>query len=404
MSQQQRRLSVIAAAMVSRDGGRTCGTATTVKRNNSSTATSSAPSSPPAGSPMLWQFCPRGQDTRYYHHICGSDPLSAERSLPVIVLAGKHDGPTLLVLAGEHGDEYEGMTAIHNLAASMNLDELHGTVVCVVCCSIDSYLADNRWAREDGKNMARCYPGLADGTLTERATFTIQSDFIAATVHAAQQQEHLVSKKPTMMVALHTAGPTCSEVTCVAYNIYAENAQMTATQREAALAMALPSMLVWGHAADTARFIRTAVGAEDSGRTPMWGGYLEQVPALYMETTHMRGGEEEYLHSLRLLLSHLGMTTSDYEFKGAGCPRMFRESTALGSGHVQGGPYNTPHSGLFRPAVQVWAEVDRGDLLGTVYSLLGEPLFECRAVSAGVVIVINHMRHVQAGYFLAVVI
>ena len=44
-------------------------------------------------------------------------------------------------------------------------------------------------------------------------------------------------------------------------------------------------------------------------------------------------------------------------------------------------------------------------LLGTrCYSLLGETLFECRAVSGGTVIVIVHLRHVTAGYFLAVVV
>ena len=43
-------------------------------------------------------------------------------------------------------------------------------------------------------------------------------------------------------------------------------------------------------------------------------------------------------------------------------------------------------------------------LIGTVYDLLGETVFECRAVTAGTVIVQVHLRHVTEGYFLAVVI
>ena len=45
-----------------------------------------------------------------------------------------------------------------------------------------------------------------------------------------------------------------------------------------------------------------------------------------------------------------------------------------------------------------------GDLIGTLYDLLGQTLFECRAVAEGIVIVQLHLRHVTAGYFLAVVI
>ena len=205
-----------------------------------------------------------------------------------------------------------------------------------------------------------------------------------------------------MSVSLHTAGPTCSEVTLVAYNTYAEHPEMTATQREAALAMALPSMLVWGHAADLQHFAATPIGQEDSGRTPMYGAFLEDVPALYMETTHMAGGEAEYTESLRRLLGHMGMVGERPPERLE--PRLFRESLDTGSGHVQGGPYNAPCEGLFRPSVKVWDEVSEGDLLGTVYSLLGETLFECRAVSDGTVIVIVHLRHVTAGYFLAVVV
>ena len=57
-----------------------------------------------------------------------------------------------------------------------------------------------------------------------------------------------------------------------------------------------------------------------------------------------------------------------------------------------------------QPAVPLWTEVQPGDLIGEVTDLLGEVLFECRAATAGTLIVQVHLRHVVAGYFLAVVI
>ena len=237
--------------------------------------------------PPRWLSVPASSVERFYHPLIPSadgaldaprpvrgfsrDVPAGDRSLPVIVMAGAKPGPTLLVIAGEHGDEYEGMAAIHAMVRSVNVADLAGTIVAIVCCSVDAYLADDRRSSTDGKNMARCYPGDANGTLTERATATIQQDFIASGG----------DRQPKLVLSLHTTGPTCSEVTLVAYNTYeAEAPEMTAVQREAALAMALPSMLVWGHAADLAHFAATPIGEESSGRTPMYGAYLAGVPSL----------------------------------------------------------------------------------------------------------------------------
>ena len=200
--------------------------------------------------------------------------------------------------------------------------------------------------------MARCYPGDAGGTLTERATATIQRDFIASGG----------DRQPSLVLSLHTTGPTCSEVTLVAYNTYEDEAPaVTALQREAALAMALPSMLVWGHAADLEHFAATPIGEESSGRTPMYGAYLAGVPSLYMETTWTQGGEVEYTEAVLRLLRHLGMRPSAAgEQQALLTPRLFQES-GLGSGHVQGGPYNAPVDGLYRPAVPIWTAVQPGE-------------------------------------------
>ena len=168
--------------------------------------------------------------------------------------------------------------------------------------------------------------------------------------------------------------------------------------------MALPSMLVWGHAADLKHFAATPIGEESSGRTPMYGAYLAGVPALYMETTWTQGGEVEYTEAMLRLLRHQGMRPSAAgEQQPRLAPRLYRES-GLGAGHVQGGPYNAPADGLYHPAVPIWTAVQPGDLIGTVYDLLGETVFECRAAKAGTVIVQVHLRHVTKGYFLAVVI
>lgn len=180
-----------------------------------------------------WTEAPRGQTTRYEHPVCGDDALTSERSLPVTVVAGVDEGPVLLLLAGEHGDEYENIFALQETLNGLDPAALKGRVVGVTCCSIDSYLHRDRVARADGHNLARCYPGNAEGTLTERIAYTLQNDFLGQSG----------GDKPAFMLALHTYGPRRLGATLSGYNINPGTPDLTETQRRACLAAGFP--LVW---------------------------------------------------------------------------------------------------------------------------------------------------------------
>ena len=132
----------------------------------------------------------------------------------------------LLLIAGEHGNEYESIIALQEALRALDPTALRGKVVGVNCCSVDSYLHQSRVANADGQNLARVYPGKADGTLTERVAFTLQNDFLG------QAAPH----KPALLVALHTFGPRLMGATLSGYNIYpgrTEPEQDTATGQPA---------------------------------------------------------------------------------------------------------------------------------------------------------------------------
>ena len=56
--------------------------------------------------------------------------------LPVLAAAGQADGPTLAVLAGVHGDEYEGVRAIPQIFRALDLAQLRGRLIMVPVCNI----------------------------------------------------------------------------------------------------------------------------------------------------------------------------------------------------------------------------------------------------------------------------
>src|SRR5262245_38846709 len=52
-------------------------------------------------------------------------------ALPLLLVRGATDGKTLLVSAGVHGDEFEGMAALHRLYEETDPDVFAGNLVAV---------------------------------------------------------------------------------------------------------------------------------------------------------------------------------------------------------------------------------------------------------------------------------
>ena len=90
----------------------------------------------------------------------------ANMMLPVTVLNGGK-GPTALVMAGNHGDEYPGPVAILHLMRQLKLDEVLGRVILVPALNPPAVKASTRLSPLDGKNMNRSFPGSAYGTVTD---------------------------------------------------------------------------------------------------------------------------------------------------------------------------------------------------------------------------------------------
>ena len=101
-----------------------------------------------------WTKKEKGQITHYFHPIIGKpeSQIDYKNSLPVTVVNGRADGPTILIIAGEHGNEYENIAALQETLCSLNPKQINGRVVGINCCSVDSYRHDMRESKLDGLN------------------------------------------------------------------------------------------------------------------------------------------------------------------------------------------------------------------------------------------------------------
>ncbi len=93
--------------------------------------------------------------------------------VPVMIAAGKSDGPVLLVDGGIHGDEQEGSLAITAFMRQIDPVVLRGVVIGVPVMNVGGFEAMARGNPRDthSHDMNRIYPGRESGFLTERIAY-----------------------------------------------------------------------------------------------------------------------------------------------------------------------------------------------------------------------------------------
>ncbi|NNE52067.1 MAG: succinylglutamate desuccinylase [Sulfitobacter sp.] len=84
-------------------------------------------------------------------------------AVPITVIR-KGDGPTLVISAGVHGDEYEGQIAVANLARQLGSDQIRGRLILLPTVNAPAAEAGNRVSPIDDGNLNRLYPGDPKGT------------------------------------------------------------------------------------------------------------------------------------------------------------------------------------------------------------------------------------------------
>ena len=110
-------------------------------------------------------------------------PLSTHESaygvipIPVVVIVGR-PGPTTLLTAGNHGDEYEGEVALANLSRSLTPDQLTGRLIILPSLNLPAAVAGRRVSPIDDGNLNRAFPGDPAGTATAQIAHYVEEFLI----------------------------------------------------------------------------------------------------------------------------------------------------------------------------------------------------------------------------------
>lgn len=102
--------------------------------------------------------------------------------MPVEVIRGKKDGPTIFICSTIHGDEINGIEIVRRLLAHKSLKNICGTLILIPIVNIFGFNDRSRYL-PDRRDLNRCFPGLKSGSLTSQLAYkfmqeiALKSDF-----------------------------------------------------------------------------------------------------------------------------------------------------------------------------------------------------------------------------------
>lgn len=98
-------------------------------------------------------------------------------NVPVIIERSKKPGPVVLLLAGIHGDETNGVGIVREIINLKINKPIRGTIICIPVFNIFGYLIETR-EFPDGRDLNRMFPGTINGSLASQFAYQFTQEII----------------------------------------------------------------------------------------------------------------------------------------------------------------------------------------------------------------------------------
>jgi len=152
-------------------------------------------------------FDTSGKQHGYLSLPCSSN-TSARGSVRIPISVISHgEGPTVTMIGGCHGDEYEGPITLMRMANEIQAEQIQGRLILLPCLNMPAVGAGCRLSPIDQLNMNRVFPGSARGAITERI-----ADYITRRIVVLSD----------VVLDLHAGGKTLNFVSLAAVHYLAD--------------------------------------------------------------------------------------------------------------------------------------------------------------------------------------
>ena len=97
--------------------------------------------------------------------------------VPVIIERSKKPGPTVLITAGIHGDEVNGVEIVRQIIAKGINKPKRGTIICIPVINVFGFIHMDRLF-PDGRDLNRVFPGSKNGSLASRVAHQLMTKVV----------------------------------------------------------------------------------------------------------------------------------------------------------------------------------------------------------------------------------
>ncbi len=103
-------------------------------------------------------------------------PTGTAIEIPIYVFNGKEEGPTILLQAGLHGDEVNGIELVRKMLVKNYFNIKRGCVIVVPLLNVFGFLHFSRDVH--GKDVNRSFPGSKMGSLASRIAYVLMREIV----------------------------------------------------------------------------------------------------------------------------------------------------------------------------------------------------------------------------------
>lgn len=280
------------------------------------------------------------------------------------------EGASLLLMAGNHGDEYEGELQLARLMRRLQTLEISGTVTVLPVVNRPAVMAARRCSPLDGGNLNRAFPGDPAGTPTERIAHFL---------------EHELFPRHDVVFDLHSGGTSMAHLPCLLMERQAETKRF-----ERSLDLMRRMGAAHAFVADNGQAAPTSMGAAGRAGAIGLSGEFGGGGTVTPESMAFTAGT---IDRLLLALGLISAPVLSTPLEDKTPPLQFLSL----SRHSQG--IHATRRGWFEPAVRLGARVAAGDLAGWYHDLERIDMAEEALHFAEAGVVISHRLHCdsQAG-------
>jgi len=264
-----------------------------------------------------------------------SDNKHAFDTIPIpIVVIRNGPGPSVLLTAGSHGDEYEGQVILRRLIHELNPDHICGRIIILPALNYPAVLDNARVSPLDHGNLNRSFPG-QEGSLPTSAIAHFVSTQLLPLVDAG--------------IDLHAGGST---------GVYLPLAFLCASSNATVMQESFAMIDAFN-----APYTFVVNGeAHPTGFDPV--AHSMGIPFISAELAGGAGVDiratELGMSGVKNVLFHLGLLKSQ---------RSWEPRTRFLNGVDHYRYLSAPYSGIFEPYHELGSYVEAGQIAGQLYSL-----------------------------------